>query len=265
MEATVTRESPAFNISLPTTIGEVISRLAAIIKECAATNDRAGYFAILYYKVTCRIQECLAENQFEDGVRMEQLDVIFANRYIEAYEAWKTGEHASASWLIAFETGKVNAPLVLQHLLLGMNAHINLDLGIATSIIMKDLRLNNIQKDFNTINRILGELTETVQKSLISVNPLLNLLQLHKYDTDEMLVGFSMDTARDGAWMFAHELHHKSGADYDHCLAIRDKSIAALGSYIAKPRNWLLQITIQIARIFERKKVTAFIKLLEHK
>lgn len=249
--------------ALPNTLDEVLSRLSAIINECKATNDRAGYFAVLYHKVTQRILACIEAGQFEDGLRMEQLDVIFANRYIEAYELWKAGKPVTASWQIAFDTTAINVPLVLQHLLLGMNAHINLDLGIATSITMKDRRLNGIQKDFYTINRILGELIDSVQKCLTRVNPLLHLLQLHRYDTDELLVSFSIDIARDGAWMFANEIHQQSDADYDACLRTRDRSIAALGDYFARPKNWLLQLTIQVARIFEQKKVTDIITLLE--
>lgn len=265
METTTLREAapaalPA--IQLPTTIDEVIARLAGMISECAAANDRAGYFAVLYHRVTCRIRECIAEKQFEDGKRMEQLDVIFANRYIQAYDLWRAGKPTSASWAIAFETTKVNVPLVLQHLLLGMNAHINLDLGIAASEVMHDQRMIGVQKDFYTINRILGELIEVVQKCLTSVNPLLNLLQLQRYNTDELLVSFSINTARDGAWMFANEIHGKTGTAYDQCFSARDKSISALGACLAKPKSGLLQLTIQIARMFERKNIKDVIELL---
>lgn len=50
-------------------------------------NDTAGYFAALYRKVTSRAKQGIADNEFEDGSRMEKLDVIFANPYINAYMA----------------------------------------------------------------------------------------------------------------------------------------------------------------------------------
>lgn len=262
METIVAAPAVTVADTLPRTIDEVIDRLAAMIRECAATNDRAGYFAVLYHRVTCRVKECIAENKFENGPRMEQLDVTFANRYIEAYDLWRAGKPMSGSWAIAFDTARVNVPLVLQHLLLGMNAHINLDLGIAASQTMNDQRMIGIQKDFNAINGILGELIDVVLKCLTNVNPILRLIPFQNSKTDEMLIGFSINTARDGAWMFANEIHGKAGAEYDQCFATRDKSINALGACIAHPRGWLLRAGIQVARIFERKNVRDIIELL---
>ena len=41
-------------LELLQTIAEIITRLEAIIAECAADNDRVGYFAVLYHRVTKR-------------------------------------------------------------------------------------------------------------------------------------------------------------------------------------------------------------------
>src|SRR6202008_4811607 len=97
------------------------------------TGDRAGYFAALYYKVTSRVRDGIHNGEFEDGARMEKLDVLFASRYLDAYTKWRNGQQPSLSWQTAFESTKRSSVLVLQHLLLGMNAHINLDLGIAAA------------------------------------------------------------------------------------------------------------------------------------
>jgi hypothetical protein len=67
------------------TIDEVISQLETIIQNAIKSNSRAGYFAALYHKVTSRVKEGIQAGEFENGTRMEQLDVIFANRYIIAY------------------------------------------------------------------------------------------------------------------------------------------------------------------------------------
>ena len=80
------------------TIDEVLEALDGIIKQAEENNDTAGYFAALYRKVTARVKQGIASNEFEDGARMEQLDVIFANRYIDAYVAWKNDEPVTASW-----------------------------------------------------------------------------------------------------------------------------------------------------------------------
>ena len=108
-----------------------------------------------------------------------------------------------------------NSELVIQHLLLGMNAHINLDFGIATSFVMKGFLLENIHNDFNTINSILASMIDNIEACLTKINPLMRLLNLNIYKYDEMLVQFSITTARDGAWSFAQELSGKTGNDYE--------------------------------------------------
>ena len=70
-------------------IDDVIAALEKIIAEAEKNNDVSGYFAVLYLKVTKKVKEGIETNQFEDGPRMEMLDVIFASRYLNAYQAWK--------------------------------------------------------------------------------------------------------------------------------------------------------------------------------
>jgi hypothetical protein len=67
------------------TIDEVISALEDIIQDCIRMNNRAGYFAMVYYCTTCRVKKDIQLNNFEDGLRMERFDVLFANNYLEAW------------------------------------------------------------------------------------------------------------------------------------------------------------------------------------
>lgn len=210
-------------LQLPATVNEVIIQLEKIITYCQINNNCAGYFAVLYHKVTCKVRDCITNKDFEDGVRMERLDVRFANRYLYAFYSWIAGKPTTNSWKIAFDSVVQNKPLVLQHLLLGMNAHINLDLGIATAFVMDGFSLEDIHNDFNTINSILASMIDNIEDCLTKINPLMRLLNLNIYKYDEMLVQFSISTARDGAWMFAKELSGKKGSDYDNCISTRDE------------------------------------------
>lgn len=244
------------------TIDAVIARLADIIQHCSRTGDRAGYFATLYHRVTVRVKECIALKRFEDGARMERLDVIFANRYLAAYDAWRAGRPLTASWRVAFEAVQDSSPLVLQHLLLGINAHINLDLGIAAAETMKGLPIEGIRKDFYSINAVLSELVEVSQKCLMEVNPLLKLLQMHRYKADELLVNFSIGTARDGAWLFAQGVAGKSGAAFNTCVATRDARIAELGRCLVQPKSGAVRSTLRAIRMFEKQRARDVIRLL---
>ena len=247
---------------LPVGIDEVILQLEKIIEYCNVNNYCAGYFAVLYHKVTCSVRECINNKNFEDCERMQRLDVAFANRYLEAFYLWVEGKPVTDSWKIAFDVCADKSPLVIQHLLLGMNAHINLDLGIATALVMKGFAMEDIHKDFDAINVILASMIDNIEECLTKVNPLMKLLNLNIYNYDEMLVRFSIDTAREGAWKFAQELSNKTGTEYNQCINTRDQAIQELGIRIARPHGVLLKFVVKIIRLFEKKSVPAVIKLL---
>ena len=249
-------------LQLPSTIDEVIAQLGKIIIWCEINNNRAGYFAVLYHKVTCKVKDYINNKDFEDGIRMEHIDVAFASRYLGAFYSWVAGKQTTDSWRVAFDAVSKNTPLVLQHLLLGINAHINLDLGVATALIMDGVTLDDIHNDFNTINSILASMIDNIEGCLTKVNPLMKLLHLNIYKYDEMLVEFSISTARDGAWGFAQELSEKTGVDYENCIRARDERIEQLGSSVAKPRGFLLKFIVKLIRLFEKKNAVSVIKLL---
>lgn len=249
-------------LPLPSTIDEVINQLEKIIFYCKTNNSCAGYFAVLYHKVTCKVRDCININEFEDGLRMGRLDVTFANRYLIAFHDWIAGKPTTNSWKIAFDAIAPNKSLVLQHLLLGMNAHINLDLGIATTSVMEGFVLEDIHKDFDIINSILSSMIDNIEDCLTKINPLMRLLNLHIYKYDEMLVQFSIKTARDGAWVFAQELNGKKGNDYISCVSSRDASIQQIGNSIANPRGFLLKLIAGLIRRFEKRNVSAVIDFL---
>ena len=80
---------------------------------------------------------------------------FFANRYLAAYDAYQNHKPVTESWQYTFQVNEQWWPIVLQHLLLGMNAHINLDLGIAAARISPGEKLQSLQNDFLKINKIL--------------------------------------------------------------------------------------------------------------
>ncbi|MEO9004935.1 MAG: DUF5995 family protein [Ginsengibacter sp.] len=259
---TMVSKSDLLLLKSPETIDEVIFQLEKIIAWCEINNSPAGYFAVLYHKVTRKVKECIANKDFEDAIRMEKLDVAFASRYLSAFYLWLDGKPTTGSWKIAFNSVENKSALVIQHLLLGMNAHINLDLGIATGLIMKGVLLEGIHTDFNTINSILSVMVDNIEDCLTQINPLMKLLDLKIFKYDEMLVDFSIATARDGAWIFAEDLSTKENADYDHCISTRDERIQQLGTSIATPKGLLLRIITKLIRLFEKKNVTDIIEKL---
>ncbi|GAA0879673.1 DUF5995 family protein [Algoriphagus jejuensis] len=235
------------------TIDEVLTRMDQIVEECRSRQSRVGYFAILYRQVTRRVRDGILAGEFEDNPRMERLDVLFAGRFIEAYEQWSVGSVTTESWLVAFEASKDAKHLVLQHLFLGINAHINLDLGIAASKTMTGKELLGIQGDFNQINSLLAELVDGVKVNVSVVSPIFGWLVPLAKGRDEMLLNFSIQVARNGAWKYAGEYHADSNKDFQ--VSDRDKNIAALGQKLISPGKFLAFL-IKIVCFVEWKSVS---------
>jgi len=159
---------------LASTIDGVIERLDDVIAGARRQDSRSGYFPALYRKVTASVKEGIRAGRFADGERMERLDVVFANRYLDAVAAVRRGEPPTRSWQISFAAAQGWWPIVLQHLLLGMNAHINLDLGIAAARTAPGAELAGLESDFNSINDLLAELVNGVKEELSTVWPRLS-------------------------------------------------------------------------------------------
>lgn len=236
------------------TIDQVIEQLDLIISDAETHNDPAGYFAALYQKVTIRVKQGIANDEFEDGPRMEQLDVLFASRYIDAWDSYKKGGEMSVSWQKAFELTPQYWPIVLQHLLVGMNAHINYDLGIVAAEVSKGKELEDLHDDFNRINEILSELVHEVQDNLSSVWPFLKFILKLTGKVDDYLVDFSMKIARDGAWKFAGEYFAAAGADKQAFLKQRDWRIGEIVTVVTKP-GLIAAAILAIVRLTERGTV----------
>ncbi|GAB3233552.1 hypothetical protein J0A67_21075 [Algoriphagus aestuariicola] len=235
------------------TIHDVLLRMDQIVDECKSKQSRIGYFAILYRQVTRRVRDGILAGEFEDNPRMEVLDVCFAKRFIDAYELWQQGAGCTESWRLAFEASKEAKHLVLQHLFLGINAHINLDLGIAAAETMAEKELSGIQGDFNQINSLLAELVDGVKSNISKVSPIFGWLIPLAKGRDEMLLNFSIQIARNGAWKYAGEYH----ADNNKAFQIqdRDQNISALARKLISPGKFLAFL-VKIVCFAEWKSVS---------
>jgi hypothetical protein len=236
------------------TIDDVIATLESIIRESEANHSTHGYFAALYLKVTREVKAGIIAGDFQNNDRMEQLDVLFAKRYIDAYFAHQQGQAISKSWQAAFVLVEDYWPVVLQHLLSGMNAHINLDLGIAAAEIMKGQDIQPLQADFNQINTLLAGLVDQVQQELAAIWPTLHWLLRKTNRINKFLTDFSMETARDGAWRFATNLAQTPGDDWTRAIEDRDIRVTNNHKLIVPPGRFI-SLALKVIRLGERGTV----------
>ncbi|WP_299317939.1 DUF5995 family protein [uncultured Maribacter sp.] len=240
---------------------EVLNQLDSIIDNAIVNNDRIGYFAFLYRRVTAEILNEVQLGNFEDNARMETFDVAFANYYIDAYNGYTTNQPISKSWQFAFDAK--NDPLtILQHIMLGINTHINLDLGLAASTVMQGKEIIDIENDFNTVNTILGNIVNEMQDRLSRVSPLLFLLDLAGKNTDEEIINFSLAKARELSWVNANLLWGLGDGLQDAAIHQIDNTVLRLGEFIKAPKSKIVTYALKFLGKFEEKNVGQVINRL---
>lgn len=211
------------------TIGDVLTQLDIVIERCRQKRSKLGYFAVLYRNVTARVQQAMAAGRFEDAARMERLDVLFAQRYLQAIEQYWRGEAPSQSWAVTFNAARLWPLIILQHLLLGINAHINLDLAIAAAETAPGSDLPGLKHDFDEISLLLIEMVDDVQTRLAQASPWFWLIDRVGGRTDEQLCAFAMQAARQRAWYMAEQLAHTAPHQRVQVIAGHDQLVAGLG------------------------------------
>lgn len=242
------------------TINEVIDQLDKIVSSCQHRPSRNGYFAALYRGVTKRVAAGIASGRFQDGGRMEQLDVVFANRYLHAYEQRMQGAWTSRAWTRAFDVAEHYQPLIIQQLLLGMNAHINLDLGVAAAEISTPQTIHALRSDFDTINTLLAEMLDEVQHRLDALSPMMSIVDVIAGRFDETIGNFSMQRARDAAWTNAITLVEipQGPARWDAIHRIDDAAV--LLSHVFYDHS--MDLVLAPARAVEQKDIAHCIDVL---
>jgi hypothetical protein len=249
-------------MSAPTTIDQVLDDLADIVERTRTERSRLGFFAALYRQVTLGVREGVAQGFFDDGARMERLDVAFAERYLEAYATWLGGGQPSEVWRVAFATSSAGRVTILQDLLLGINAHINLDLGIAAAQIAPGDALPALQGDFDKINTILHALIAPAEQAIERFSPFIKLLDEVGGRLDDVLVDFSLRAARDQAWHNARILAREDPHARDATITVMDRGASLLGRHLAAP-GFPLDDAIKVVRLAESRDVPAIIDALD--
>ena len=248
---------------LPTSIDEVLQKLDEIILETVSDNSYLGIFAYVYRRTTAEIKKAIAEKQFEDNVRMEHMDVTFANKYISAYENFKTSVGpVSRSWKIPFKSGHEKLT-IMQHLLMGMNAHINLDLGIAASETAPGDAINGLKNDFMKVNDILASLTKEMQVRIGRISWWMILVGKMGGKNEDAVINFSMIKAREAAWEFASRLAGLKDDEKKTAMDEADTIISDLAEIIKRPPGLILRTILNFISNFEEKDVKKIIAGLE--
>ncbi|MGY1803476.1 DUF5995 family protein [Blastococcus sp. SYSU D00922] len=187
-------------------VEDVLAAFREVVDDAARTGDRVGYFAALYRQVTLAVARGIERGDFDDGERMDRLDATFAGRYLDALRGWRAGAEISRSWRAAFRAADEPGPVLVQHLVLGVNAHINLDLAVAAARTCPGAGIVELEGDFHRVNDILVATLADVQEAVADLSPMFGVLDVVLGRLDEAVIGFDIVRARSQAWEAAELL-----------------------------------------------------------
>jgi hypothetical protein len=212
-------------------LDDVIGDLDTIIDRAIDDRSELGIFPAMYRVVTAGVREAVRVGFFDNNDAMEQLSVVFADRYLDAYDAMRHDRPLTESWKVSFDAATDGQRrMVLQHLLSGMTAHINLDLGIATARVAADAP-DSMYVDFFRVNQMLYEQLNGFQQMLNSVSSRMGWLDTIGGTLDERLAKIGISGARERAWRLALDLiDHPDRCD--EIIAARDHETAHLEGLI---------------------------------
>lgn len=236
------------------TIEDVIMIMDEIIRNCRLRGSRIAYFTVLYRTTTYMVKRyCDEGGFFEDDERMRRLDVLFANYYFESLfaELHYNNEPPSKSWKATFDAADDPNTVLIQHLLVGMNSHISLDLGVATAMIADGELNDSLKRDFNRLNDVLASIIHVIQAEIGTVSPLLKLVNQLTLHFENYAVDLGIRLARARALHFAERLVATSREDWDALIIAHDQQVASISHRILSP-GWMLQPALWIVRRLEK-------------
>ena len=232
----------------------MILETAAELRAIALTaSDASGFFPALYSRVTSRIGAAIADGTFADGPALDGFATRFATYYVDAH---RDPSRRPRSWKAAWDVADDPNLLIVQHLLLGINAHVNHDLALAV-VAAADERgdLLSIRPDFDAVNDVLAATYPDIVADLDRVSRWVN--RVARLGADRAF-HFSLLRARAQAWSAATRIHPLGADARRDAAAELDRVVPVLSYLITKP-PLVLRPLFGLARRLEERDVATVV------
>ena len=232
-------------------IGALIGRMQALLEPLQAADDPRQYFHAVYLRTTIAVAEAIRGDGFIDPDWAERWDVTFAGLYLDALEAATSGGQPPRPWRIAFSAPR-ELP-ALNHVLLGMNAHINFDLPQALVMVITDDEFDNPElmarreEDHRAIDRVLAARVAAEDDELVSVSGPGSVLNRLLRPLNQRGSQRFLRESREKVWANAITLSQarRQGPDtYAAILAELEERSAAKVSALTAPGFVLLKLAV---------------------
>lgn len=193
----------------------VTARMRALVAHFEGAGDPRCVFLDCYATMTGNMLAGLDGGRFRDGEWVGHLLERFSDYYFDALAAYEQGAaHVPAVWQVTHDATRRKGVTAVQHLLLGVNAHINYDLVLALrdqlagewgshSPAARQQRF----EDHMLVNQIIAETVDRVQDTIVERHmPLLDLVDRLGGPVDEWLTARVIGRWRREVWVAAEKM-----------------------------------------------------------
>ncbi|HEX6311864.1 MAG TPA: DUF5995 family protein, partial [Acidimicrobiia bacterium] len=236
------RPRGALSAMTPASTREAADELRSIARSA---GDAAGYFPALYARVTTEIAASIEAGRFDDGARMDAFATTFAAYYLRT---WRNEIPRPRCWQASWDVAAGGGLLVVQHLLLGINAHVNHDLPQAVvEVADRTGDLEGVHGDFDAVNDVLAA---------ASVGILRDLDRVSRWANEVAALGggrafhFSLRVARRQAWNAAERLFALDAPRRRDDVRELDRLVSVLAYLITRPA-FPASVLVSVARRLE--------------
>jgi hypothetical protein len=231
---------------------QTIANFDTIVKWAINAPSGIGYFATIYKRATLAISKAIDTGGFKNPKVMTRFTMTFSQRYFDALNAhfhphdYQGPTHV---WQWAFDGLRYDEPIIFQHLLTAVDAHINLDLGISAAQVGAGA-MDELHDDFNMVNAILGSQIQGVLDALAELSPRTQTIRDLLPGDEVQEINALLIVFRDLAWKFANvladspdrfreftDLQDSSACQLSTCYLYPPEKIRAVVEWIAEKES----------------------------
>lgn len=196
-------------------------RMQQLSSDWTGRGDRRAIFADAYATMTAGMVEAIERGEFGDCVWVDRLLHRFADYYFDAIDLYDSGGECPLVWRHALGAAGAADLHPLQHLFLGINAHINYDLAFALADVLDDwaglddVLRNGRHADHDAVNLVIARTVDEVQVRVVEpLSPAIGFLDRLMGSVDEWAFSRLIAGWRDDVWHDAVELVEAESPDH---------------------------------------------------
>ncbi|MFL6061595.1 MAG: DUF5995 family protein [Marmoricola sp.] len=198
----------------PQCIVDVIAEMKARLAPLAASCSHDAIFSLAYLRVTENVKAAADHGYFHDRKWLTQIDAVFAQKYFDTMDTWRSGNHAGVpkAWQIALQASQDRTMTGLGDFMLNMNAHINNDFPyVLAKVGLTAADGTSHKADHNAYNDRLDSLYHPVfDEEARRFDPNFNKIDIGP--VDDLLVSTIMRGWREIVWRNAEALANAPAA-----------------------------------------------------